>query len=108
MDEIEILKVLEKAEREAGIKAIKGGLEDLQKWKDKNQAPLRSKCKTSLERFRKTKELSQAKLSEISGVNIRMIQHYEQGVKDINKTQAITLYKLAQALECTIEDLLEV
>lgn len=50
---------------------------------------------------------SQSKLSELSGVNARMIQYYEQGVKDINKAQGITLYKIAQALDCKIEDLLE-
>lgn len=62
----------------------------------------------NLKEIRKAKEISQSRLTEISGVNIRMIQHYEQGVKDINKAQAITLYKLAQVLECKIEDLLEI
>jgi hypothetical protein len=37
-----------------------------------------------------------------------MIQKYEAGFKDINKAQALTLYKLSQALSCTIEDLLEI
>ena len=63
---------------------------------------------SKLKQIRKSKKLDQKTLAEISGVNLRMIQHYEQGVKDINKAQAITLYKLAQALECRIEDLLEV
>ena len=51
--------------------------------------------------------LTQKQLSEKSGVNLRMVQKYENGEKDINKAQAITLYQLAQALDCTIEDLLE-
>lgn len=51
--------------------------------------------------------LSQAELANRSEVSARMIQHYEQGVKDINKAQGITLYKLAQALQVTIEDLLQ-
>lgn len=62
---------------------------------------------SKLKAIRESKGLSQAKLSEISGVNIRMIQHYEQGYKDINKAQAITLYQVAKALECKIENLLE-
>ena len=62
---------------------------------------------TNLKRIRKDLKLSQNQLAEESGVNARMIQHYEQGFKDINKAQAITLYKLAQALNCKIEDLLE-
>ena len=62
---------------------------------------------SNLKRIREEKNVTQAKLAEASGVSIRMIQHYEQGVKDINKAQGITLHNIAQALECTIEDLLE-
>ena len=62
---------------------------------------------SNLKRIRKSLGMSQSKLSEISGVNVRMIQHYEQGVKDINKAQAITVYRLAEALKCTVEDLIE-
>ncbi len=62
---------------------------------------------SNLKRIRESKELSQAKLAEASGVNLRLLQYYEQGYKDINKAQAITVYKLAQALESPIEDLLE-
>lgn len=60
----------------------------------------------NLKRLREESGLSQNKLSEVSGVSPRMIQKYEQGVKDINKAQGITLYKIAQALNCKIEDLL--
>lgn len=62
---------------------------------------------TNLKLIRVMSGLSQAKLAEISGVNVRMIQHYEQGAKDINAAAALTVYRLAQALNCTIEDLLE-
>ncbi len=61
---------------------------------------------SNLKRIREEKNITQAKLSEASGVNIRMIQHYEQGVKDINKAQGITLHNIAQALECKVEDIL--
>lgn len=61
----------------------------------------------NLKKFRLGAELSQAKLAEKSGVNIRMIQHYEQGSKDINKAEAVTVYRLAQTLNCYMEDLLE-
>lgn len=60
----------------------------------------------NLKRIREDSGISQSKLSEDSGVSLRMIQYYEQGVKDINKAQGITLYKIAQKLNCTIEDLL--
>lgn len=62
---------------------------------------------SNLKRIRNEKNLSQGKLSEISGVNYQMIQKYEQGVKDINKAQGLTLQALATALDCKIEDLLE-
>ena len=51
--------------------------------------------------------LSQADLARISGVSIRMIQYYEQGYKDINKSAVETMKKLADALNCLIEDLIE-
>lgn len=62
---------------------------------------------TNLKRIREARGLSQTKLAEASGVSVRMIQHYEQGVKDINAAAALTVYKLAQALDSTVEFLLE-
>ena len=63
---------------------------------------------TNLKRIRQANNLSQSQLAEKAEVNFRMIQNYEQGFKDINKAQALTLYKIAQVLDCTIEDLLEI
>ena len=62
---------------------------------------------TNLKRIREASGLSQSKLAEATGVSVRMIQHYEQGVKDINVAAALTVSKLARALDCTVEDLLE-
>ena len=62
---------------------------------------------SNLKETRKAKGFSQKQLSEISGVNLRMIQYYEQGVKDINKAEAMTVYKLSEALECNVRELLE-
>jgi transcriptional regulator with XRE-family HTH domain len=62
---------------------------------------------TNLKRIREDKKISQSQLAELSGVNLRTLQYYEQGYKDINKAQGITLYKLAQALDCRVEALLE-
>ena len=61
-----------------------------------------------LKTIRKNKKLTQADLAEQTGINLRMLQYYEQGYKDINNASGITLYKIAQALECSIEDLLEI
>ena len=62
---------------------------------------------SKLKEIRERKGLSQSQLVEKSGVGIKSIQSYEQGLRDINKTQALTLYKLALALEVKMEDLLE-
>lgn len=62
---------------------------------------------TNLKRIRTESGLTQNQLARESGVSIRMIQHYEQGIKDINVAGALTVYKLSQALNCKVEDLLE-
>ena len=62
---------------------------------------------SNLKMIREAVGLSQSKLADKSGVSVRMIQHYEQGVKDINKAQVGTVYKLAKALKVNIEDLIE-
>lgn len=67
----------------------------------------RSDFKTNLAYLRNDKRITQATLSERSGVSLRTIQDYEQGRKPINGAAALTVYKLAQALNVTVEDLLE-
>ena len=62
---------------------------------------------TNLKRIRTIYGCSQKKLAEMSGVSLRSIQMYEQRNKDINKAQSESLYRLAKALGCKMEDLLE-
>ena len=62
---------------------------------------------TRLREHRDNCGLSQAELAAESGVPLRQIQLFEQGHRDINKTAAITLHKLAKAMYCSMEDLLE-
>lgn len=69
------------------------------------------KCKASreestLKRLRMYAELSQKALAEKSGVPLRQIQLFEQGQRDIHKTQGATLYQLSKALGCSIETLI--
>lgn len=61
----------------------------------------------NLKRYRTASGMSQSQLSEASGVSLRKIQGYEQGNLDINKGEAIGLYKLSKALGCRMEQLLE-
>lgn len=63
--------------------------------------------KSMLARLRTYANLSQSMLAEKSGINIRIIQSYEQGMRDINKAQFSTIIKLAKALNCDPIELLE-
>lgn len=62
---------------------------------------------TALARLRTSAGLSQHELAERSGVNVRIIQSYEQRLRDINKAQLSTVAALAKALDCSTDDLME-
>lgn len=62
---------------------------------------------TNLRKYRLKKDWSKKELAERSGVSVNMIVKYESRERDIDKAQIETLAKLAQALECKIQDLLE-
>ena len=62
---------------------------------------------TNLKYIRMKYGYTQTALAASSGVSLRSIQMYEQRNKNINKASADTLYRLAKALGCTMEDLIE-
>lgn len=62
---------------------------------------------TALARLRTSARLSQHELADRSGVNIRIIQSYEQRLRDINKAQLSTVAALAKVLDCSTDDLME-
>ena len=62
--------------------------------------------KSRLKYFREQKGMTQAELSEKSGVSLRVIQTFEQGFRDINKAQVVKVLQLAEALECDIYDII--
>ena len=62
---------------------------------------------TRLKRIRSAYGCSQSRLAEMSGVGIRSIQLYEQRKKDINKAEVGSVLRLARALGCEIEDIME-
>lgn len=61
---------------------------------------------SNLKKIREQKLMTQAELSEKSGVSIRMIQYYEQGAKDIQKGNVMTVLSLAEALGCDIREII--
>ena len=59
-----------------------------------------------LQRLRVYAGLSQKMLADKSGVALRQIQLFEQGQRDISKTQGQTLLQLSRALNCSMEELM--
>lgn len=62
---------------------------------------------TNLKRLRQAAGLTQKELAEKSGVNLRTIQNYEQGFKDINGAHVITALAIADALKTDVRNILE-
>lgn len=62
---------------------------------------------TKLKQYRQRAGLSQSQLAKESGVPLRTIQQYEQRQKNINMARAECVIKLAKALYCEPEELLE-
>lgn len=65
------------------------------------------KKKKNLNRIMKEKKITAKQLAVKAGLEQAAIQHYSSGYRDINKAQALTVYKIANALGCGIEDILE-
>ena len=61
----------------------------------------------NLKKMRHMRNMAQSKLAKEAKVSLRMIQHYEQGVKNINNAKVTTVVRLAKALNCNVEDILE-
>lgn len=59
-----------------------------------------------LKEIRESKGITQKALAELSGVNQRTVQNFEQGKNDIKQAAVIKVYALAKALGCTVEDLI--
>ena len=60
-----------------------------------------------LKEKRQVAGLSQSQLAEKTGINIRTIQHYEQGSKIFDHARIDTILKCCVALNCKLEDILD-
>ena len=63
---------------------------------------------TQLAQRRRLIGYSQSLLAMKSGVNLRMIQQYESGARDICKASFQTIWLLSKALQCSIEDIVDI
>lgn len=62
---------------------------------------------TMIKSIREMRGMSQSQLAELTGISVRVIQNYEQGTRPLSGARAITVYQIAKALRCSIEDLLD-
>lgn len=62
---------------------------------------------TNLARIRKARGYTQWLLEKRAGLPISGLAKYETRYRDINKMQAVTLYRIARVLRCSMEDLLQ-
>lgn len=67
---------------------------------------MKKKSNTRLKNMRLALNMTQQDLSTASGVNIKSIASYEQSEDKINKASVSTVLSLADALGCSVEDLI--
>lgn len=58
--------------------------------------------------MRTIRRISQAELSLKSGIPLKCIGNYEQGRRDLNHARVDIIYRLSEALNCSIYDLLDI
>ena len=61
----------------------------------------------NLKKYRQAAGLTQPQLAAVVGISHRTLQDYEQGQKPLEKAAAITVLRMAKALGCAVEDLIE-
>lgn len=60
---------------------------------------------TKLEMMRRERGMTRVQLAEESGIGFRIIEAYEQSRRDINEAAYITVWRLAKALKCKPENI---
>lgn len=59
-----------------------------------------------LAELRKSVGMSQRELAQATGISYKLVQSYEQGVRDINGARISTLLSLCIVLKCRLEQLI--
>ena len=59
-----------------------------------------------LRELRKNRNLTQRELAQMSGVNFRSLQDYEQGHKKLSSASGDILLRLSTVLGCSMEELI--
>ena len=61
---------------------------------------------TLLKQQREKAGLSQSQLADAAGISVRVLQNYEQGVRNLNGAKLLTLLRLCAALGCKLSDII--
>ena len=62
---------------------------------------------SKLKSARQAKDLSQSQLAEKANMNVRTLQHYEQGSKVFDHARIDTILRVCLALKCKFKDVIE-
>lgn len=60
-----------------------------------------------LKEKRQAAGLTQSQLAEKTGINVRTLQHYEQGSKIFDHAHIDTILKICIALNCKLEEIID-
>jgi len=71
-------------------------------WED----PKLAKINSNLKKVRMMRKLTQDELAGLSGVNIKSLSAYEQQPEKLSNASITTVYKLSQALNCDVMDII--
>lgn len=73
----------------------------------KKTRPPRNAAQTKLKAVRVASGVTQKQLADAAGINLRTLQHYEQGVKTFDNAHISVILKICNALNCTYGDIIE-
>lgn len=73
----------------------------------KKTRPPRNAAQTKLKAVRVASGVTQKQLADAAGLNLRTLQHYEQGVKNFDNAHISVILKICNALNCMYPDIIE-
>lgn len=79
------------------------------KWTEKTVSDIKAgyiKGNMSLKERRNGSGLKQREVAEMTGIDIKTVQDFESGRKDIHRAAAATVKKMAEAYGCSMEDII--
>lgn len=73
----------------------------------KKTRPPRNAAQTKLKAVRIRAGVTQKQLANVAGLNLRTLQHYEQGVKNFDNAHISVILNVCNVLNCTYADIIE-